>query len=126
MNCPKCHANLDRVQVFNVHFHRCSGCKGIWCGDNELHLLENLKDAEMFDIGEPLVGKAFDLAIVGHCPQCEQISLVTKAVLGHEYLRAEHCPECASWFLDAGELSECRNRSFLAQTKAVMSRWLAA
>ena len=122
MFCPKCHASLDNVQLYGMRLHRCSGCKGIWCNDVDLNCLQELREAEMLDIGLPELGREFNHDKPKHCPQCVEQTLHTHAVPGHEHIEGEHCPQCRGWFLDAGELAAVCSHSWVSMAKAFLAR----
>jgi Zn-finger nucleic acid-binding protein len=112
--CPKCGATLAReAHSEGVSLWRCQGCKGMLL---EAGVLERVRDTvradEFFDIGHPKVGRALDAVPVSRCPACGG-SMHRHSHPAQPHVFIDSCGDCAAVFLDAGELLDLSNESWL-------------
>jgi Zn-finger nucleic acid-binding protein len=49
-HCPKCGAQLEAMSFRGVPLDRCSGCKGIWLGPNDLKVLAQKDHRSWFEL----------------------------------------------------------------------------
>ncbi len=121
MNCPKCNAQMDRVQLAGIDVDRCAGCKGLWFDQGELDALRAIDESEMLDLGLPAIGIEFNGQHDIDCPRCDDIALLTRRVNGNG-MTVEHCPSCQGSFLDAGEFTAYKHRGLFAPLRTLYSR----
>jgi Zn-finger nucleic acid-binding protein len=117
MKCPACDRQLIEVQVGAVAVDVCQGgCGGIWFDAFELQRVDEKHEAA----GEHLVNIQRDPKLrVDHsrkraCPRCDGVNLKRHFFSPKIKVEVDHCPGCAGYWLDAGELEKIR----LDQTSA--------
>jgi Zn-finger nucleic acid-binding protein len=111
MKCPACFNNLREIQVGHLKVDVCQGgCGGIWFDAFELqrvdeeeetaggHLLEILRDP----------GLVLDMTRKRECPRCDGIKLKRHFFSAKRNVEVDECPNCAGYWLDAGELEKIR------------------
>ena len=111
MNCPACDRKLTEVQVGAVVVDICqSGCGGVWFDAFELQRVDEQHEAA----GEHLVSIRRDPKLrVDHsrkraCPRCDGVNLKRHFFSPKIKVEVDHCPGCAGYWLDAGELEKIR------------------
>lgn len=110
MNCPKCHAEMEKVGYQSIEIDRCTHCHGMWFDKLEAEHLKELKGAEQIDIGNPQEGQAFNKIDKIHCPRC-------KAEMGkivdfeQPHIWYETCEVCCGMFFDAGEFRDYKEEN---------------
>ena len=122
MNCPACGRELTEIQVGAVKVDIChGGCGGIWFDAFELKRVDEAHEAA----GEHLVNIQRDPALkVDHsrkrpCPRCEGIKLKRQLFSPKSKVEVDHCPNCAGYWHDAGELDKIRQEQKpVSRTKA--------
>ena len=125
MNCPACDHKLTETQVGAVVVDVCQGgCGGIWFDAFELKRVDEVHEAA----GEPLVSikrdatRPVDASRKRACPRCEGIKLKRHLFNPKSKVEVDHCPNCAGYWLDAGELEKIRGENQRAsQTKPVVA-----
>jgi Zn-finger nucleic acid-binding protein len=111
MKCPACFNNLSEVQVGALLVDVCQGgCGGIWFDAFELQRVDEEQEAA----GEPLLNiKRNDKVTVDSsrkrsCPRCEGVKLKRHFFSAKRQIEVDQCPNCAGYWLDAGELAKIR------------------
>ena len=111
MKCPACDCQLTETQVGSVAVDICQGgCGGIWFDAFELKKVDELHEAA----GEHLVSiqrdptRQVDATRKRACPRCEGVKLKRHLFNPKSTVEVDHCPNCAGYWLDAGELKKIR------------------
>lgn len=114
MKCPACLHELAEVQVGAVSVDVChGGCGGIWLDAFELQRVDEKREAA----GERLTDIHRDPKLrVDHtrkrdCPRCDGIKLRRHLFSPKSTVEVDHCPNCAGYWLDAGELDKIRQET---------------
>ncbi len=110
MKCPACFNQLTQMQVGDLIVDACQGgCGGIWFDAFELQAVD-----EETEPGGPLLeirrdpGVVVDSARKRECPRCEGIKLHRHFFSAKRRVQVDECPNCAGYWLDAGELALIR------------------
>ena len=119
MKCPACFNELTETQVGSVVVDVCAGgCGGIWFDAFELKQVDEAHEA----VGEHLVkirrdpGLQVDSSRKRPCPRCDGIKLKRHLFSPKIKVEVDHCPNCAGYWLDAGELEKIRQeQKFVSQ-----------
>lgn len=97
------------------------GCGGIWFDAFELQQVDEEQEAA----GEPLLHILRDEKVVvdparkRECPRCPGIKLHRHFFSAKRQIEVDQCPNCAGYWLDAGELAQIRaEKSQTAKTQA--------
>ncbi len=111
MNCPACDHQLTETQVGAVVVDICQGgCGGIWFDAFELKRVDERHEAA----GEHLINirrnpdRPVDLSRKRACPRCAGVKLKRHLFHPRSTVEIDHCPSCAGYWLDAGELEKIR------------------
>ncbi len=111
MKCPACFNQLSRLQVGSLVVDVCQhGCGGIWFDAFELQRV----DQQTEEVGERLLHIQRDPKVVvdtsrkRECPRCEGIKLQRHFFSPRRRVEVDECPNCAGYWLDAGELAQIR------------------
>lgn len=110
MKCPACFNELSQMQVGSLVVDVCQdGCAGIWFDAFELQHVD-----EETEPGEPLLHICRDPQVVvdssrkRECPRCPGIKLHRHFFSAKRRIQVDQCPNCAGYWLDAGELAQIR------------------
>jgi len=110
MKCPACFNELTQLQVGTLVVDVCQGgCGGIWFDAFELQRVD-----EESEPGEPLLHIQRDPQVVvdatrkRECPRCAGIKLHRHFFSAKRRVEVDQCPNCAGYWLDAGELAQIR------------------
>lgn len=111
MKCPACDSELMELEVGGVKVDAChGGCGGIWFDAFELqrvdeqhevpsqHLLRIQRDPNL----------RVDYSRKRACPRCIGVKLKRHFFSAKKQIEVDHCPNCAGYWLDAGELEKIR------------------
>ncbi len=114
MNCPACNNILTEITIEGILLDACKGgCGGIWFDRFELqkmdepheftdeHLLEVLATESQVQI-DPLQRL--------HCPKCMDVVMMRHFHSVKQEVEIDHCPKCAGYWLDDGELFKIRQQ----------------
>jgi uncharacterized protein len=111
MKCPACFSELTEFQVGDFTVDVChGGCGGIWFDAFELQKV----DEERETAGEPLLHIQRDECLIvdpSHkrgCPRCAGVKLHRHFFSAKRRVEVDQCPNCAGYWLDAGELALIR------------------
>lgn len=110
MKCPACFNELRRLQVGHVAVDTCYGCGGIWFDAFELQRVDQEDEAA----GQQLLQLKRDPRVVvdptrkRECPRCEGVKLYRHYFSSKRQVQVDECPNCAGYWLDAGELAAIR------------------
>ena len=111
MTCPACLHQLTELQVGNVSVDVCQGgCGGIWFDAFELQRVDEEREAageHLLDIQrDPQL--RVDRSCKRECPRCPGIKLQRHFFSAKRHIEVDQCPNCAGYWLDAGELAQIR------------------
>ena len=111
MKCPACFHQLTTVQVGSLEVDVCQdGCGGIWFDAFELQRVDEPTETT----GEPLLHIRHDERLVvdrsrkRDCPRCTGVRLHRHFFSAKRRIEIDECPNCAGYWLDAGELAQIR------------------
>jgi len=121
MNCPKCRAEMERVDYDGIEIDRCTGCKGIWFDSLEEEKLAALAGSERIDTGDPDVGDEFDDVDHVDCPVC-QTEMIRMADRRQPHIWYESCKVCYGVFFDAGEFTDFKDDKFIDRVRSLFTR----
>jgi Zn-finger nucleic acid-binding protein len=112
MKCPACDHKLTGTRVGAVAVDICQGgCGGIWFDAFELQKVDEQHEAA----GEHLVKIKrdpklhLDASRKRACPRCDGVKLRRHLFNPNSTVEVDHCPNCAGYWLDAGELEKIRS-----------------
>jgi len=116
MKCPACDRELTELQVGSLYVDVCQGgCGGIWFDAFELPRA----DDESVALEEPLLWIQRDDNVLvdpkrkRECPRCGGIKLHRHFFSARRGVEVDQCPNCAGYWLDAGELAQVREEKAL-------------
>ena len=125
MKCPACFNQLTEIQVGNLAVDVCQGgCAGIWFDAFELQQVDEEDEAA----GEPLLNIQRDERLVldrsrkRECPLCPDVKLHRLFFSAKRRVEVDQCPNCAGYWLDAGELALIRAETSQAAAPAEAGR----
>ncbi len=127
MECPKCHAPMEKVAFKNIEVDRCTGCHGLWFDRFEKEQLKKIDGAEAIDGGSFQADAKLDpaarpeSAAIIRCPIC-QVAMTRMVDAKQHHLWYESCPSCSGVFLDAGEFRDYKQESLLDFLKDLFTR----
>ena len=111
MQCPKCHAAFEEVELTDGIVDRCTGCRGLWF-DNMEH--EELKQhAAVLDDGSASKGAEYNAVDRISCPRCPGDNHMIRMVDPIQpHIWFESCSICYGRFYDAGEFRDFSELTF--------------
>jgi len=128
MKCPACDHELSGIQVGAVAVDVCQGgCGGIWFDAFELKKVDEQHEAA----GEHLTqiqrdpDIRVDLTRKRDCPRCVGIKLKRHLFNRTSQVEVDHCPNCAGYWLDAGELAKIREEQHPDRVAAMRPQQLS-
>jgi Zn-finger nucleic acid-binding protein len=111
MKCPACFNSLTQLQIGSLVVDVCQdGCGGVWLDAFELQRV----DEESESAGEALLHIRCDPKVVvdparkRDCPRCAGVKLQRHFFSALRRVEIDECPNCAGYWLDAGELAQIR------------------
>lgn len=114
MECPKCEHAMETLSygAGDREVERCTNCFGLWLKPHDLTRLKNTYRADLLDEGKPAIGKEYNKIEDIDCPVCG-----TRMEKTHDedqvHIWFEACPQGHGLFLDAGELKDYNNETFM-------------
>jgi Zn-finger nucleic acid-binding protein len=118
MRCPACSNALTAKQVGKLSVDICyGGCGGIWFDAFELQQVDDATEGA----GQLLVQIERDSRIVvdparkRECPRCPDIKLKRHLFSPSSKVEVDECPNCAGYWLDAGELEKIRDEKMFTE-----------
>lgn len=107
MECPACGNQMQEVTVGDVKVDVCKGgCGGVWFDQFELKKFDEphkSAGAELLDV-ERSQGTAIDRTKKLNCPRCGDFKMLRHFFSVKHEVEVDECPNCAGYWLDAGEL----------------------
>lgn len=121
MKCPACDYDLTEMELGGVKVDAChGGCGGIWFDAFELQRVDEQREVPSQHLlriqRDP--GLRVDLARKRACPRCEGVKLKRHFFSAKKQVEVDHCPNCAGYWLDAGELEKIRTEKAHEETAA--------
>lgn len=120
MKCPACFHDLFEISVGSLRVDAChGGCGGIWLDAFELGSVDETNEP-----AEPLLCLTRDETLVidtqrkRECPRCRGIKLHRHFFSARRQVQVDQCPNCAGYWLDAGELQQIRAENELSSISA--------
>lgn len=102
MKCPKCNSDFEQIHTPYADVERCLHCKGLWLDMLEHEDIREI--AQGVDIGDPELGKKYNVIDHIQCPVCANSKMLRMVDAKQPHIWFESCPTCYGRFYDAGEL----------------------
>ena len=113
MKCPACDIEMQEVVVEDITVDVCKqGCGGMWFDRFELQKVDEPHESA----GEGLLQVETDSKVKvdpsqrRSCPKCDNITMMRHFFSVKKEVEVDECPNCAGFWLDAGELGSIRNQ----------------
>ena len=114
MKCPTCNNNLSRVTIEDILLDVCKdGCGGIWFDRFELQKMDEsheFTDENLLDVLSVESPAGYDQSRKRNCPRCEDVKMMKHFYSVKREVEVDHCPKCAGYWLDEGELFKIRKQ----------------
>ncbi len=111
MKCPACGNQLQQVAAGDVTVDVCKGgCGGIWFDNFELKKFDEPHE----EAGQALLeielapNVSVDHSKRLNCPKCDGVVMMRHFFSVKKQVEVDECPNCAGFWLDAGELRAIR------------------
>jgi uncharacterized protein len=128
MKCPACDFDLTEMVMGGVKVDTChGGCGGIWFDAFELQRVDDRNEVAT----EHLLRiqrnpkKRVDFSRKRGCPRCNGVKLKRHFFSAQKQVEVDHCPNCAGYWLDAGELEKIRHEKLQAASVTPRSATLS-
>ncbi len=113
MKCPACENHLSPVKAGNLLVDVClGGCGGIWFDNFELQKLDDPEELAGNLLVRVNVADRKEIAAnpskKRQCPKCGDIVMMRHFFSSKRSVEVDECPNCAGYWLDAGELALIR------------------
>ena len=111
MKCPACDFDLTELEVGGVKLDAChGGCGGIWFDAFELQRVDEQREVPSEHLLRIQTNPQLrvDAARKRACPRCDGVKLKRHFFSAKKQVEVDHCPNCAGYWLDAGELEKIR------------------
>lgn len=112
MKCPACSNQLQKKTVEDITVDVCDGgCGGIWFDNFEIKKFDEPHESA----GQALLDVQKDDSIKIdpekrlNCPKCENMVMMRHFFSVKRAVLVDECPNCAGFWLDAGELGKIRS-----------------
>ena len=104
IDCPKCRARMEQIDVDGVVVDRCAGCGGLFFDPWEKEFVLALADrVDRLDTHTDAEGRRTDGQARITCPR-EGGEMIHLHDIDQAHIGLERCSVCGGVFLDAGEL----------------------
>jgi len=114
MNCPACNNTLSQVTIENIQLDVCKGgCGGIWFDRFELQKMDEpheYTEEHLLDVLSEESRQKTDKSKRLHCPKCQDVVMMRHFHSARREVEVDHCPKCAGYWLDDGELFKIRQQ----------------
>jgi uncharacterized protein len=121
MECPKCDAEMEDVEIYEAIIKRCTSCKGLWFDRSKHEFLKGKEDSGEIDTGDPEMGKIFNKKEDILCPDCSA-PMIKMVVNEQPHIHYESCSKCFSAFFDAGEFKDYVEKDIFDFFKDLMAK----
>lgn len=112
LQCPKCAAPMEVVQVEATQVDRCTSCHGLWFDALEDKDLMDHHAVELLDPPGAAAAPARDAQRGVDCPRCHT-RLIRMVDRRNRDITYESCPVCYGKFFDPGEFRAVQPRSLV-------------
>jgi Zn-finger nucleic acid-binding protein len=112
MQCPKCKAEMEDVEIHQLTVKRCLSCKGLWFDRSKHEYLKGLEDSGYIDSGDTDVGKSYNTKGDILCPDCFA-PMIRMVVADQPHIWYESCSKCFSVYFDAGEFRDYMHKDII-------------
>src|SRR5678815_2187221 len=107
MKCPACDFDLTEMELGGVKVDAChGGCGGTWFDALELQRVDEQKEVPTENLlriqNNPQI--RVNASRKRGCPRCDGVKLQRHFFSARRQVEVDHCPNCAGYWLDAGEL----------------------
>jgi Zn-finger nucleic acid-binding protein len=113
MKCPACDNELHEIVVEDITVDVCKqGCGGMWFDRFELQKVDEPHESA----GESLLQieidakSRIDPSQRRNCPKCDGVTMMRHFFSVKKEVEVDECPNCAGFWLDAGELGRIRSQ----------------
>lgn len=125
MKCPACFNELTQYEIGGVTVDACDGgCAGIWFDAFELQRVDDRHEVTSDQVlhlqRDPNL--TVDFTRRRECPRCGNIKLMRQLFSPQVRVEVDHCPQCAGYWLDAGEMEKIRAERSLATPALAANR----
>lgn len=114
MICPSCNGNLSTILIEEIELDVCKeGCGGIWFDRFELQKMDEpheFTDENLIELLSVESKRAHDNSKRYNCPKCKDVVMMRNFWSVKKQIEIDHCPKCAGYWLDDGELFKIRNQ----------------
>jgi Zn-finger nucleic acid-binding protein len=114
MICPTCNGNLSQVSIEEIQLDVCKeGCGGIWFDNFELKKMDEpheFTDENLLELLAENFRIEHDQSKKRNCPKCQDVVMMRNFFSIKQEVEIDHCPKCAGYWLDEGELYQIRNQ----------------
>lgn len=114
MNCPTCNSELSQASIEQIQLDICDkGCGGIWFDRFELHKMDEqheFTDENLLEVLAVASPATYNQSEKRKCPKCEGITMMKHFFSVKREVQVDHCPSCAGYWLDEGELFKIRKQ----------------
>lgn len=114
MICPACNGRLSEMTIENIKLDVCKdGCGGIWFDRFELQKMDEpheFTDENLMEILSFESKTAHDDTKRYDCPKCGDVIMMRHFYSVKRAVEIDHCPKCAGYWLDEGELFKIRSQ----------------
>ena len=114
MKCPTCDVELEQVSIEEIQLDVCkNGCGGVWFDPFELKKMDEpheFTDENLIDILAIKSLVDYDQTQKRKCPKCMDTIMMKHFFSVKKEVEVDHCPKCAGYWLDEGELFKIRNQ----------------
>lgn len=112
IQCPKCRAPMQTMQVEKTQVDRCTSCEGLWFDALEDSDVQAKESVDLLDPPGAAARPGLNEQRRVDCPRCHQpmIRLLDRRTREVWY---ESCPICYGKFFDAGEFRAIQPRSLM-------------
>jgi len=114
MICPTCNGSLSKINIEGIELDVCKdGCGGIWFDRFELHKMDEpheFTDENLVDLLAAESNVDPDKTKRLNCPKCKDVVMMRNFFSVKREIEVDHCPKCAGYWLDEGELFHIRKQ----------------
>lgn len=116
MKCPRCSGTLKPTTLRELNLiynsYTCTGCQGLWMGQERLKDIEITVDQQFFELRG--IDGGIDQQKVLACPQCEGGVAMDKVISKRDdKVVMDVCPKCHNVWLDRGEREAIEQQSLI-------------
>lgn len=120
MQCPKCDAEMEELEIHKVTVQRCTSCAGLFFDRSKHEYLKHLEDVEGIDKGDAEMGKVFNKKGDIFCPECSA-PMIKMVVADQPHIWYESCSKCFAVFFDAGEFADYVEKDIFDLFKSIFA-----